>query len=113
MATVCSSFYFAANTGTVLGLSVTNAVLQGTVRHGLAVSLRDEPQKDLVCSGYHRKRCVSSADLSWVQIIEKAMLSIDYIQTLPEPIKTMVIGAYSKGFEFAHGISSFLLLHSA
>ncbi|KAL3449923.1 hypothetical protein BJX65DRAFT_316647 [Aspergillus insuetus] len=47
MATVCSSFYFAANTGTVLGLSVTNAVLQGTVRHGLAMSLRDEPQREM------------------------------------------------------------------
>ncbi|KAL3486219.1 major facilitator superfamily domain-containing protein [Aspergillus germanicus] len=93
MATICSSFYFAANTGTVLGLSVTNAVLQGTVRHGLAASLRDEPQRDT--------------------IIEKAMLSIDYIQTLPAPLKAIVIGAYSEGFEFAHGTSSFLLLRSA
>ncbi|KAJ0417556.1 efflux pump antibiotic resistance protein [Aspergillus carlsbadensis] len=82
MATVCSSFYLAANTGTVLGLCVTNAVLQGTVRHRLAISLRDEPHKDM--------------------IIKNAMLSIDYIQTLPEPAKTIVIGACSKGFEFAH-----------
>jgi hypothetical protein len=47
-----SSFYLAANTGAILGLSITNAVLQGTVRHGLSVSLRDQPQKDTVCSKY-------------------------------------------------------------
>ncbi|KAL3455178.1 efflux pump antibiotic resistance protein [Aspergillus heterothallicus] len=82
MATVCSSFYLAANTGTVLGLSVTNAVLQGTVRHGLEVDLKDEPQRDL--------------------IIDQVMLSMDYIQGLPQPLKSIVIRAYSNGFQFAH-----------
>jgi hypothetical protein len=50
--------------------------------------------------------------LAWLQIIEKAMLSIDYIQTLPEPTKTIVIAAYSRGFEYAHGKSAFLHLFS-
>ncbi|KAL4878817.1 major facilitator superfamily domain-containing protein [Aspergillus karnatakaensis] len=82
MATVCSSFYLAANTGTVLGLAVTNAVLQGTVRHGLEVGLRGQPERD--------------------SIIENSILSIEYIQTLPEQVKGVVVGAYVQGFRHAH-----------
>jgi hypothetical protein len=48
MAMVCSSFYLSANTGTVVGLATTNAVLQGVLRNGLEFALRDEPNKDLV-----------------------------------------------------------------
>ncbi|KAL5341220.1 efflux pump antibiotic resistance protein [Aspergillus crustosus] len=99
MATVCSSFYLAANTGTVLGLAVTNAVLQGTVRYGLETALRDQPGRE--------------------SIIENATLSIEYIQTLAEPVRSVVVGVYVQGFRNAHAsnlvfsslafITSFLL----
>jgi hypothetical protein len=45
---VCSSFYLSANTGTIVGLAVTNSVLQSTLKGGLEAALKDDAEKDMV-----------------------------------------------------------------
>jgi len=48
IAMACSSFYMAANIGTVVGIATTTAVLQVTLKKGLEVALRDQVNQDLV-----------------------------------------------------------------
>jgi hypothetical protein len=55
LATVGSSFYLSANTGTVVGLAATSAVLQGSLRRGLEIRLRNDPNKAAVSYKLPRK----------------------------------------------------------
>ncbi|KAH7381983.1 major facilitator superfamily domain-containing protein [Cadophora sp. MPI-SDFR-AT-0126] len=85
MAMACSSFYMSANTGTVVGLASTNAVLQGTLRRGL--------EKRLV--GYPNS----------ASIIDQVLSNIEYIKELRGPAKHIVLDAYSQAFKYAHFIN--------
>jgi len=82
MAMACSSFYMSANTGTVIGLASTNAVLQGTLRRSLEISLVDHPDG--------------------ANIIDQALSNIEYIKALQGPIKRTILDAYSQAFRYAH-----------
>ncbi|PVH69326.1 putative multidrug resistance protein fnx1 [Cadophora sp. DSE1049] len=82
MAMACSSFYMSANTGTVVGLASTNAVLQGTLRRGLEKRLVDYPDS--------------------TGIIDQALTNIEYIKELRDPVRRIVLDAYSQAFKYAH-----------
>lgn len=85
MAIASSGLYLSSNIGMVGGLSIAAAVLQGTLRKQLQISLEGMDGMD--------------------QIISKALSDIEYVRSLEGRLGQLVTEAYVRCLTYTHGVS--------
>ncbi|PVH69662.1 MFS general substrate transporter [Cadophora sp. DSE1049] len=85
MAIAGSGLYLSSNIGMVGGLSIAAAVLQGTLRKQLRISLEGMEGRD--------------------EIITKALSDIEYVRSLEGRLGRLVTEAYVRCLTYTHGVS--------
>ncbi|KAL9618103.1 MAG: hypothetical protein Q9160_007173 [Pyrenula sp. 1 TL-2023] len=91
MAIAAAGMYQAQNIGVVVGLSITGAIFQGTLR----------PMLDWRLQGLKDKSTPFIA-LTEAQIIERSMSDIAYVQSLTGKIRDIVVESYVKSITYTH-----------
>ncbi|OIW33161.1 MFS general substrate transporter [Coniochaeta ligniaria NRRL 30616] len=84
MSAVCSIYYMTGQIGALVGIAVTDAVLQGTLWSRLQSELNTFPDK--------------------IKIIQGVFSDIDYIQGLEGHAKQIVVLSYIQAMKLAHGM---------
>jgi hypothetical protein len=102
IAIAATGLYQAQNIGMVTGLSITGAVIQGTLRPMLGRGLRGFKHRRTV-SLYDDKSGICSCRADQVQIIERSISDIEYVQSLTGNVRDIVVQSYVRSLTYTHG----------
>jgi hypothetical protein len=101
MAIASSGLYLSSNIGMVGGLSIAAALFQSTLRKSLRVALEGIEGREEVWSLALTLMLIVL--IFCVQIMNKALTDIAYVQSLKGYVGVLVVRAYIKCLEYTHG----------
>jgi hypothetical protein len=101
MAIASSGLYLSSNIGTVGGLSIAAALFQSTLRSSLRLALEGIDGREEVW--LYGLAVVYIVLIIFVQIMNKALTDIAYVQSLKGHIGALVVRVYVKCLEYTHG----------